>query len=132
MNTPAMTTAAGQPPVHARKGRVRMWLRWLFRPLCFGGLVIALFFFWLSLTPSLLPRAWLFQGVVSGLSAVVGYGFGSLISALVRRSGRAEPSPEYKRIAWIVLAVVAVLGSLVLLWQSHRWQNELRALVGIE
>jgi uncharacterized membrane protein len=62
----------------------------------------------------------------------MGYGIGSAISALARRFTRAEPKPEYKRIGWIILSVVAVLGSILVVWQSHRWQNELRALVGID
>jgi hypothetical protein len=78
------------------------------------------------------PRPWLFQVVVSGLSAVVGYGVGSAISALVRQFARAEPRPDYKRIAWIALAVAAVFGSILLMWLSHRWQNELRALIRID
>ena len=102
------------------------------RPSNFVGLVVALIFFWASLTPSLLPRAWLFQGVVSGLSAVGGYGIGSAISALVRRFARGEHKSKQRRIGWIILAVAAAFGSVVMLWQSHRWQNELRALVGIE
>lgn len=69
---------------------------------------------------------------MSGLSAVVGYGVGSAISALVRQFVRAEPRPDYKRIAWIALAVAAVFGSILLMWLSHRWQNELRALIGID
>ena len=35
----------------------------------YGGSVVALAFLWLSMTPSLLPRDALFQGVVSGASA---------------------------------------------------------------
>jgi len=113
--------------------RFRTWLHWVFRPhLCFGGLVVALLFFWISLTPSLLPRLWVFQGAVSGLAVVVGYGIGSAISALVRSLLGSEPSSEHKRIGWIILAVVAIAGSVAMLWQSHHWQNELRRLVGID
>ena len=115
----------------ARSRPIHRLARWVFRPLCFGGLVAALIFFWISLTPSLLPRTWLFQGIVSGLSASAGYGIGSMIQALMRRFAYTESKTKYKRYAWVVLAVVAVLGSGVLLWQAHRWQNELRALVGL-
>ena len=33
-------------------------------------------FFCLSLTPSLLPRDWLFQGLIGGINAAIGYGIG--------------------------------------------------------
>ena len=108
------------------------WLRWVFRPaLCFGGLVGGLIFFWISLTPSLLPRAWFFQGAVSGIAAAIGYGLGSAGSALIRKVLPSEPSPTTKRIAWWVLAGVTGVATILLLWQSHRWQNELRGLMGM-
>lgn len=93
---------------------------------------MALVVFWLSLTPSLLPRGWVFQGVASGLLAVIGYGVGSAISALVRRTPVREPSAKTKRVAWWALAAVAVMGSAVMLWASHSWQHELRRLMGID
>ena len=41
----------------------------------------ALVFLCASLTPSLLPRGWVLQGVVSGVTAIIGYGIGSLLSS---------------------------------------------------
>ena len=40
------------------------------------GLILGLAFFCASLTPSLLPREYVVQGVLSGLVFVAGYGFG--------------------------------------------------------
>ncbi|MBF6481925.1 hypothetical protein IU408_27845, partial [Nocardia cyriacigeorgica] len=58
--TPAtQDTADSEQPQGPEKRRG--WLR-----LEFGGLVGALVLIWLSLTPSLLPRDALFQGVVTG------------------------------------------------------------------
>ncbi|PKM34718.1 MAG: hypothetical protein CVV06_20115, partial [Gammaproteobacteria bacterium HGW-Gammaproteobacteria-10] len=37
------------------------------------GLLLATLFFAFSLTPSLVPRSFLFQGVISGLSFTAGY-----------------------------------------------------------
>ena len=71
--------------------------RWVFtRRLCFGGLVGGLVLFCLSMTPSLVPRLWLFQGTVSGISVAVGYGVGSAASAGVRKLLPREPSPTVK------------------------------------
>ncbi|MGB5379422.1 MAG: alpha/beta-hydrolase N-terminal domain-containing protein, partial [Acidimicrobiia bacterium] len=43
----------------------------------FGGLVGALVFFWFSLGPSLLPRWWVMQAVIAGLTSAVGYLIGT-------------------------------------------------------
>src|SRR4029077_20998291 len=86
------------------EGPVRAKMGWLFRRrLCFGGLAGALVFFCLSLTPSLLPRGVLMQGVISGVTAVIGYGLASCASAVVRRIQSAEPRPATKRVGWWVL-----------------------------
>ena len=42
-------------------------------------------FFCLSLTPSLLPRDWLFAGLIGGINAAIGYGIGVFIARMVRR-----------------------------------------------
>jgi len=39
-----------------------------------AGLTGALIFYCLSLTPSLLPRDWLFQGLIGGINVAIGYG----------------------------------------------------------
>lgn len=101
------------------------------RGFSFGGAVGVLVLTWLSLTPSLLPRGPLFQGVVTGAVAVVGYGLGVAVTAglgwmLHRRIGSAP-----KVLRW-GLAVVALVGTLgVLVWYSG-WQSELRALMGVD
>ncbi len=41
-------------------------------------------FLWLSMTPSLLPRGPLFQGLVSGAAGAIGYGLGVFGVWLVR------------------------------------------------
>jgi uncharacterized membrane protein len=112
---------------------MRAKLRWLFRRrLCFGGLAGALVFFCLSLTPSLLPRGAILQGVLSGVSAVIGYGFGSLASATIRTINPVEPQPETKRIArWVLLGSTAVLVPVFLLL-GRSWQNDVRDLMGMD
>ncbi|MFI6413279.1 alpha/beta hydrolase [Streptomyces sp. NPDC050585] len=48
------------------------------------ALCVATVFFWLSLTPSLVPRPWVLQGVVGGITATVGYAAGATVSGLVK------------------------------------------------
>ena len=66
---------------------IRRFVRWMLRPPCWGGLVVALLFFALSLTPSLLPRSWNVQG------SVVGPHGGQRLRARVRGLGAAPARP---------------------------------------
>ena len=130
--TPPTETAHLDPePASTRR---KWWrLRWVFtRRLCFGGLAGAVVLFCLSMSPSLVPRSWVFQAAVGGVSAVIGYGLGSAMSSGIRKLIRREPSARTKRIAWWVLAgATLVFGSLAFAW-GHEWQQDLRRLMGME
>jgi len=105
-------------------------LRWLFtRRLCFGGLAGALVFFAFSMTPSLVPRSWILQGAVSGVSLAIGYGIGSLASSGIRMIIPREPSTAWKRRAWwILLGSTILLGGLSL-YLGAQWQRDVRRLM---
>ncbi|MVU77546.1 hypothetical protein GPX89_09875 [Nocardia sp. ET3-3] len=102
----------------------------------FVGLVFALFFFAWSLSPSLLPRDWIFQGIVSGVTSVTGYGVGLLLAFPVRRwvaprfswwrlRRRFELSSE------IVVAILAVSTVISTLLAAADWQRDVDALMGM-
>ena len=85
-----------------------------------------------SLFPSLLPRLSLTQGVVSGISFMVGYGLGVAWQWTWRFLGLSRPAGRcwfVVRLAWLVL-----LGSLVLagMWGFVGWQNDVRDDFGME
>ena len=91
-------------------------------------------FLCLSLSPSLVPRGWLLQGAVSGVSAAIGYGLGVLASHLLRSlvPRWREPSPRVKHRAWVGLmvagpALVVVAGLL-----AGVWHRRLHGLMDIE
>ncbi|MEU2031599.1 alpha/beta hydrolase [Nocardia amamiensis] len=100
------------------------------------GLVVATVFFALSVTPSLLPRDWLFQGLISGINAAIGYGVGCLLEWLfrlwVRPRLKFSPPPT-----WVCYAAksailfTAALSAALMLVQSARWQREITALMGM-
>ena len=111
---------------------MRAGVRWLFRRLCFGGLVGALVFFCFSLSPSLLPRGVVLQGILSGVTAVIGYGLGSAASAATRKIQSAEPQPRTKHLAWRVLLVATIVLVPIVLFLGGLVQNDVRDLMGME
>lgn len=96
----------------------------------FLGLLVALLFFCLSLTPSLLPRPWLYQGLITGVSLAIGYAIGSLISWLIRWLFQKEPTQRVKAASWRMLSIIGPLALVVFLYVGASWQNEVRQLVG--
>ena len=110
-------------------GRRRLWRM---RRLCFGGLAGGLVFFCLSMTPSLLPRAALMQGVVSGVAVAIGYGFGSLLSSIVRKLIRREPSATFKHRAWWTLAGSTLVMGGLFLYYGAAWQDDVRAAMEMD
>jgi uncharacterized membrane protein len=111
---------------------VRSKLRWVFwRRLPFGGLAGALAFFCLSMSPSLLPRGQWLQGIIAGVTAVIGYGLGCAVSSGIRKVRRSEPSPRAKLIAWWSLLGATIVLVPLSLGFGRYWQNDVRRLMGM-
>jgi uncharacterized membrane protein len=96
----------------------------------FTGLAVAVIFFCLSLTPSLLPRSWTLQGTVSGVLTATGYGIGVLVSLMARHVVLREPSIRTKRLAWDILASGGTLLVVLFLYLGWGWQRDIRRLMG--
>ena len=88
-------------------------------------------FLWFSLTPSLLPRGPLFQGLVSGGAGAVGYGMGVFAVWLARYMLSKDTSPPAPRWAWLVLVVVGVVGQVLMIVYFHVWQGQVRDAMGV-
>ena len=95
------------------------------------GIVGALVFFCFSLLPSLMPRTWLLQAIVSGLSLTFGYGLGVLVSTLVRKSSKKAPPVSIRNAAWIVLVYSAPIIIITFLYLGSVWQEEVRQLLDV-
>lgn len=98
----------------------------------FVGLAVATLFFAASLTPSLLPRNFLVQGILSGLALAVGYGVGVSVVWLwlyleIPRAGDALQRVS-RRITTAIVGMVVVL----FLWRQTIWQNSIRELMEME
>jgi uncharacterized membrane protein len=98
----------------------------------FLGIVHGWVFLCLSLTPSLLPRSSVHQGVLSGIATAFGYGVGTGISKLWRYLGLPEPSPGHKPTIRRVSYVLLALALAWFLFELVRWQNQLRDIYGME
>ena len=105
---------------------------WWVRHYTFTGTTVGLIFLWFSMTPSLLPRGALFQGLVSGISGAIGYGLGVLAVWLVRFMRAQDSSPPAPRWAWKVLVPIGVVGMVLMAILFHSWQDDVRDLMGVE
>jgi uncharacterized membrane protein len=86
-------------------------------------------FFAASLTPSLLPRTYLTQGLLSGVAMAVGYGLGVLLSILW--VWLELPEAKNRTRFWVTAVAGGICGvvALVFLWRTAEWQNSIRTLM---
>ena len=125
--TPSPKPASRQPAL----SRIRLETPWWVRHYTFTGTTVGLIFIWFSMTPSLLPRGPLFQGLVSGFSGAIGYGLGVFAVWLVRYMREKDSSPPAPRWAWKVLIPVGVVGMVLMAIWFHVWQDDVRDLMGV-
>jgi uncharacterized membrane protein len=126
--TALATPPASVPAPRRVSGRLRI-LR-----LDYTGLVVAICFFCLSLTPSLLPRPWYLQGAVSGILTATGYAVGVAVYWTIRHAARRSWSdlagPVARRRAWRALWLVGTVLALAFLLEAARWQRDIHLLMG--
>jgi uncharacterized membrane protein len=108
------------------------WLVRFWHSFSLIGLLVGTLFFAASLTPMLVPRTFMMQGVLSGLSAAVGYGigvFGGWLWAYLEL-----PAPKNRVLLVTKLAAALACGAIAMafLWQASAWQNSIRTLMGVE
>ncbi|HET9021415.1 MAG TPA: alpha/beta-hydrolase family protein [Ornithinibacter sp.] len=102
------------------------------RRLSLTGGVLGLAFGAMSATPSLVPRGWLIEGLLAGVSIAVGYGLGAFVGWAYRALGLPDLPAGVRRVTWKVLAVLAVVGLLVMGWLGRWWQSGQRELLGMD
>ena len=97
-----------------------------------GGIVVGLLFFCTSLTPSLLPRTWLAQGLISAVSTSAGYAIGFVLGWVFMRvvPRRWFPSPRVRRLIVRGCLTAAALLVAVSLYAGSVWQRDLFLLMG--
>ncbi|MEO1159515.1 MAG: alpha/beta-hydrolase family protein [Pseudomonadota bacterium] len=100
--------------------------------LSYAGLFFGTLFFAASLAPSLLPRDFILQGLLSGVAFTTGYGLGSLFAWLWRYLELKEPSERANKFLHPAMVVGASLVALIFLWRASIWQNSIRSLMEME
>ena len=97
-----------------------------------SGLLLGTLFFAASLTPSLLPRSFLAQGVLSGCSLAAGYGIGVFGRWLWAYGDLPQPKGRHLRVAKLAAAICCAVVAVIFLSQAARWQNSIRELMQLE
>lgn len=105
------------------------------RGLSTGGVITALIGLYASLMPSLLPRPWVIQGVISGLVLTAFYPMGVFVEWVLRKlAGWAElrytisdRARHVITVGWFITIAVVYLGAQAI---SLSWQRESARLVG--
>jgi uncharacterized membrane protein len=136
---PAGGTGGERAPAEAVPGERPAGPRWrrlatatgrYFARFSLAGLTGALVFYCLSLTPSLLPRAWYLQAVMSAVTAAIGYAVGLLVGWLLRSLIPWRPGPVVRRLGgWALAVATAVLIPLFGVLGAE-WQHDIRELNG--
>ena len=119
--TPDAGSPAPEPRRRRRPGRLSL-----------AGAVLGLTFGAMSVTPSLVPRAWYLQVLVTGLCIATGYGLGAFVGWAYRALGLPNLPGNARRMAWKVLAVLAVVVLLVGGWLGRSFQSGQRELLGMD
>ena len=96
------------------------------------GILLGILFFAFSLSPSLLPRNYLLQGILSGLAVTIGYGIGVAITNLLDYLGIRNFHRYLARSLAVLLAAGSIVIALYFNSESTLWQNSIRGLMGME
>lgn len=85
-----------------------------------------------SLTPSLLPREFVVQGVLSGVVFAAGYGMGKAGHWIWRFMELRDLTGRFARVLTWILLVILILTTVYMLNQMSTWQNSIRLRMEME
>lgn len=101
-------------------------LRRQWQTVSYLGLVVGTLFFAASLTPSLLPRNYIVQGLLSGLALGAGYSVGVALVLLWLFLELPRPAAWLERPARRITTGLVAAVAVLFLWQETLWQNSIR------
>lgn len=108
------------------------WPLGLWRSLSGTGLLLGTLFFAASLTPTLIPRTYLTQGVLGGGVFAIGYGLGVFWRWLWGYLELPTPKERMLGIGNLAIAILCAAVAAAFLWRVAEWQNSIRVLMGLE
>ena len=97
-----------------------------------SGFLVGTLCFALSLTPSLLPRTYLVQGVLSGCAFAIGYGIGVTLQWLWDYMELKLPQGRWNDRFKLILTLACVAFAVFCLYQTSAWQDGVRLVMGAE
>lgn len=112
--------------------RAKSGLQAFLQPLSRLGLFFAILCFAAALTPSMIPRPALMQGLMAGISAAMGYLIGAVLQALWNYLELPRLRGRVLRQITIVLGVICIGVALLCLWNTVGWQNSIRSRMAME
>lgn len=115
--------------------RLRRLSRFVWRrldALSAGGWLFGLLFAALSLTPSLVPRNFVVQGILSGCTFAAGYGIGVFLVWLWDFLELRWPNRRVARWTGRLCALACLVLTISFLWFWTGWQNSVRAGMGAQ
>ncbi|MDR2310022.1 MAG: alpha/beta-hydrolase family protein [Brucellaceae bacterium] len=109
-----------------------LWLEKFWNSLSLIGMLLGTLFFAASLTPSLVPRPFLIQGVLSGACFAIGYGIGVFLFWLWNYLQLPKLKGRISHAVKIAAMAVTVITAMVFLWHAADGQNSIRFLMELE
>jgi uncharacterized membrane protein len=110
--------------------RPRGWRR--LGRLSLTGALLATVAAWTTTTPSLVPRSWPVQLLLTGVTIAVVYGLGAFLGWAYRSLELPVVPGRVRRIMWIALAALFPLGLILMGWLGRSWQLDQKRLLGLE
>lgn len=100
--------------------------------LSYTGIVLAVLFFSISLSPSLLPRPYALQGALSGVLLALGYSIGVMIKWFWNYLQLPILQTELLRKLKLTITLLSAAVFIYAVYYSSQWQNELRVLMDLK
>ncbi len=108
------------------------WFRSLIHQFSIPCLLLGLLFFAASLTPSLIPRGPIVQGVLGGVLIAVGYLLAKSLGLIWRAADFPRPQGRLALALNLIFAAVVLGFAVWTVTSTLEWQNELRGKMGLE